>query len=194
MSFGGFDKVKHPGPGQSEAYYGYTCGHCGREVSGIVVATYQYGDHVDWLLCPSCGKGSVHSDGVFPRPVYGVEIDGLPDMVKKAYQEARNCMSVTSYTACELICRSILMHVSVEKGADINQSFEAYVSFLEKNGYITPVMKDWVKLIKEHGNKAAHKLESPDRNRAECTFMFTLELLRLIYEMNHVAGKYISKK
>jgi len=194
MSFGGYDKVHHPSLDKSEAYYVYTCGHCGREVSGIVVAIYQYGDHVDWLLCPSCGKGSVHSDDIFPRPVYGVDIDGLPAMVQQAYQEARNCMSVNSYTACELICRNILMHVAVEKGADENQSFEAYILYLEKNGYVTPPMKEWVKLIKEHGNKAAHRLELPNRNRAECTFMFTLELLRLIYEMNHVASKFTSKK
>ena len=55
---------------------------------------------------------------------------------------------------------------------------------------ITPPMKGWVDLIRQHGNKATHSLESPDKKRAESTLMFTAELLRLIYEMEHLSMQY----
>jgi hypothetical protein len=194
MSFSGREYIKHPHSDENGSYYAYKCGHCQRDVSGIVVALYQAGyDHIDWLICPSCGKGSVHSGDVFPRPIYGLDIEGLPTKVFEAYQEARNCMSVSSYISCELICRNILMYVAVEKGAKPNLSFVDYLSYLEAKGYITATMKEWVSLIREHGNDAAHDLELPNMTRAECTFMFTLELLRLVYEMNHVAKRFTSK-
>ena len=51
-------------------------------------------------------------------------------------------------------------------------------------------MKKWVDLIRKHGNISTHKLESPEKTRAESTIMFTAELLRIIYEMEHIANSY----
>ena len=51
-------------------------------------------------------------------------------------------------------------------------------------------MKRWVDLIRKHGNEATHKLDAPDKARAESTVMLTAELLRVIYEMEHMASKY----
>ena len=51
-------------------------------------------------------------------------------------------------------------------------------------------MKGWVDVIRQHGNKATHELDEPDRNRAESTVMFTAELLRLTCEMEHLAKRY----
>ncbi len=196
MTFDGYAHINHPRLDQPQAYRNYTCGHCGNKVSGIVVANYQYGYHdVKWLICTSCGDGSVCSSHgqIFPTISYGPIIEGLPELINRAYQEARDCISVDAFTACELICRRILMHVAVEKGAKQDQSFSEYLSFLEDKGYVTPPMKGWVDLIRQHGNKAAHLLEPPDRKRSESTLMFTAELLRLIYEMEHMANQYASK-
>lgn len=51
-------------------------------------------------------------------------------------------------------------------------------------------MKSWVDLIRQHGNNSTHKLAIADPKRAQSTLMFTGELLRLIYEMEHVAKQY----
>jgi hypothetical protein len=51
-------------------------------------------------------------------------------------------------------------------------------------------MRPWVKLIKDHGNAATHKLETRNRERAEGTLQFTAQLLRSIYEMQHLADKF----
>ncbi len=86
------------------------------------------------------------------------------------------------------------MSISVDRGADESKAFTYYLKYLEDEGYITPPMKDWVGLIREHGNKSTHKIEAPDRQRAESTFMFTAELLRIIYEMDDLAQRYLPEE
>ncbi len=85
------------------------------------------------------------------------------------------------------------MHVAVDKGAKEGDTFGSYLTYLENQGYVTPPMKGWVDLIRQHGNKSTHRLESPDRKRAESTLMLTAELLRLIYEMQYMAMQYTPK-
>jgi len=195
MKFLGIDELTHPDTREEEGRYTYTCGYCNTMVSGFVVSAYDTVlGHVRWVLCTNCGYGSVVNDGrLYPKTLFGPIIEGLPQNVEEAYQEARSCMSVSAYTACELLCRKILMHIAVEKGAKEGESFSEYLSILGEKGYITPPMGKWVDLIRQHGNKAAHLLEPPDRTRAESTIMFTAELLRLIYEMEHMANQYTPK-
>ena len=197
MEYGGHRYItKHDGSDRA-SWYSYTCGYCNTKISGAVVCGYYPSPihTIKWLLCPNCGDGSVLAlDGnVYPGVPFGPNIEGLPDNILEAYKEARSCMSVNAFTSCELICRKILMHVAVEKGANEGDSFINYLSYLEGKGFITPPMKNWVDLIRQHGNKATHLLESPDKKRAESTIMFTAELLRLIYEMEHISKKYIEK-
>jgi hypothetical protein len=78
----------------------------------------------------------------------------------------------------------------VEKGAKEAETFAAYLTHLESQGFITPPMKGWVNLIRQHGNKSTHELAAPDKERAESTVMFTAELLRLTYEMEFLAKKF----
>jgi len=209
MGFKGHRHIVKPDGSTEEAWETYVCGHCNTKVTGAVVAKYswQKGARITitnkWLLCPNCSLGSVIIDtigvgkigtNVFPGCPFGPKLQGLPDDVEAAYEEARRCMEANSYTAAELLCRKILMHVAVEKGAREGESFASYLSYLENNGYVTPPMKTWVDLIRQHGNKATHKLEAPEKERAQSTVMFTAELLRLIYEMEYLANEYVSSE
>ena len=192
MGFPGHRHIVKPDGSSDNSWLAYTCAYCGTKVTGAVVAIYQ-NDPVDvrWLLCPNCTEGSVKSRGrLSPGPEFGPKIDGLPTDVAAAYGEARRCMQVTAYTAAELICRKILMHVAVDKGAPEGESFANYLSFLESKGYITPPMKGWVDLIRKSGNDATHRIAAPARESAESNVMFTAELLRLVYEMESMAAKY----
>jgi len=195
VKFLGLDKVKHPDYRDEESRHSYTCGHCNKDVSGVVVSTYHTVlGRVNWVLCTHCGYGSVINDGLlYPNSSFGPVIEGLPELVLEAYTEARNCYSLNAFTATELICRKILMHVAVEKGAKEKETFQFYLDFLGEKGYITPPMTKWVDLIRQHGGKATHLIEKPDRKRAESTLMFTAELLRLIYEMDYLANQYTPK-
>lgn len=194
MGFPGHSGINRPGGQDPNSWFTFACAHCGTKGSGAVLAWHKIDDKttVRWLMCTSCDDGSVLAkDGnVYPGIAFGPKIDGLPNEVGEAYKEARSCMSVNAFTACELICRKILMHIAVEKGAKEGETFAAYLSHLESKGYVTPPMKGWVDLIRKHGNESTHQINSPDRTRAESTLMFTAELLRLTYEMEYLANKY----
>jgi hypothetical protein len=187
-------RIKTSDSSSKRSWVGFTCGHCGVAVSGVVIAWLDKENTlIQWVHCPSCALGSTIIDGkAFPGAAFGPEIQGLPQNVNESYEEARRCMEVNALTAAELVCRKILMHVAVEKGAKEGDSFVSYISYLEKNGYITPPMKPWVDIIRKHGNTSTHIIEPPSRERAESTVMFTAELLRLTYEMEHIANKFIS--
>ncbi len=189
MTFKGHRAISHPGGSSEESWLKYTCAHCGVEVSGAVVAYYRT---IRWLCCPNCGDGSVRDQGgiIHPGVLFGPEIEGLPADIAEAYNEARRSMSIAAFTGAELICRKVLMHVGVEKGADEGKNFAFYLDYLKSQAYITPAMDTWVDLIRQHGNTAAHVIEEPNRERAESTLMFTAELLRIVYEMEHLARQY----
>lgn len=190
MKFKGHKAIRYvTQPQDEDAWWAYQCGHCGYNVTGAVVAI---GDQVRWLQCTNCGFGSVlNGAAVYPGVSFGPAIEGLPGETAQAYDEARRCMSVNAYTATELICRKILMHVAVDKGAEEGKSFLEYIDYLEAQGHIAPGMKDWVDLIRRHGNLSTHSLERPDRARAESSLLFTAELLRIVYEMEHKSKPYL---
>ncbi|ELB2184812.1 DUF4145 domain-containing protein [Vibrio parahaemolyticus] len=199
MSFQGHRSVSRHDGSSEDSWEAYSCGHCGTKVSGAVIASYEWIDNFGhtqvnkWLLCPQCVRPSTKFNHyLFPGTQFGPKVQGLPEEVEASYSEARRCMEVNAFTAAELICRKILMHVAVDKGAKEGESFAKYLDYLEKSGYVTPPMKGWVDLIRQHGNKSTHKLESPEKERAQSTVMFTAELLRLVYEMEFMYKQYSS--
>jgi hypothetical protein len=170
-------------------WFQYYCAHCDSQVSGAVIGRY---DHTatKLLFCPTCLKGSVYVAGVIsPSAKFGATLEGLPPDVASAYDEARRCMSVNAYVASELICRKILMHIAVDKGAKEGESFVSYLNHLEAKGYITLPIKGWADTIRQNANEATHELKVISRQRAEATVIFTVELLRLVYEMEYLNSK-----
>src|SRR4030066_221950 len=114
----GHRMLNKPDGSTKEGWKAYKCGHCGHDVSGAVVAwgSDENGYKAYWLQCPKCGDGSFidRYDKLFPGAKFGPVIEGLPEDIKQAYQEARDCLAVNATTASELICRKILMHVAVD--------------------------------------------------------------------------------
>ena len=163
----------------------HKCGACGRAVSLIVVAQHVK-LKIRWFACPSCKQGSVSIDGkIYPRRLLGDDVKGLPETIQPAYLEARRSISTECYTACEMVCRKILMNVAVDKGAPEGKSFAGYIDYMVEAGYITITMKPWVDKIKENGNDAAHEIRTPNLNRTKSTLKFTMFLLKNVYETEH---------
>lgn len=201
MSFQGHRSISRSDGSTPDSWETYICGHCGTKVSGAVVASYGWQDNIrnsytnQWLLCTSCSKPSAKlNNALYPGAKFGPSVQGLPSEVDASYSEARRCMEVNAFTAAELICRKILMHIAVDKGAKEGEPFAAYLTYLEKEGFVTPPMKGWVDIIRKNGNSSTHKLEEPQKERAQSTVMFTAELLRLVYEMEFMAKQYTTKK
>lgn len=170
----------------SEAFQKITCPHCDRDVVAAVLAAYDHAPSAKWLRCPGCGKGSTINDNALtPSPLPGEMVDGLPADVDSAFKEARRSLGASAYTASELMCRKILMHVAVDKHADPGKTFAYYLNYLESQGHLTPPMKPWVDMIRQNGNIATHEIPATDEHRALTTLSFTTQLLRLVYEMTH---------
>jgi hypothetical protein len=73
--------------------------------------------------------------GITPGPRPGSNLRGLPEDVARAYGEARDAASVNAWTATEMMCRKILMHVAVDKGAKPGEIFAHYIGHLAAEGY-----------------------------------------------------------
>jgi len=83
------------------------------------------------------------------------------------------------------------MHIAVDKGDVEGRNFAEYLNFLESNGYITPVMKPWVDVIRKNGNVATHEIPPADSARAMGTLAFTAQLLKIIYEMDYKVAQFL---
>ncbi|MGC1214380.1 MAG: DUF4145 domain-containing protein [Micromonospora sp.] len=174
----------------------YVCPHCGATTNAAVIANTNpnySSDNVTWSRCMGCDLGIVENNGtVSPSPLVGERVDGLPAEVGAAYLEARKTAGWGAYTSCELMCRKILMHIAVDKGAEEGKSFVQYLDHLLTTGYITPPMRPWLDLIRTHGNLSTHRLEAASQERAYNTLAFTTQLLRLMYEMDHRAQSFMT--
>jgi hypothetical protein len=108
----------------------------------------------------------------------------LPSDVAQAWQEAGLAHSVAAYTAAEIMCRKILMHLAVDKaGAQPGSSFVSYVGALESAGYVTTGLKPIVDQVRTRGNVANHDLPASSEQDSLTTLTITQHLLEAIYEL-----------
>ena len=117
-------------------------------------------------------------------------MEGLPIDVSQIYNEIRQCFSVHAYTSVGLLCRKLIMHIAVDKEAEKNKSFQYYINYLEEQGYISTTIKSWADLIRKGGNSANHEIIFLDEMQAQMIFNFTMQLLRIIYEMEFLSKEY----
>ena len=117
-----------------------------------------------------------------PGPLLGRSVSDLPKDVESLYEVARQCLSVNSPTAAAMVCRKILMHVAVEKGAKKGETFKAYVNFLYDQHHIPEASGRWVDHIRNKGNDANHEISLVSKEDAKGLVGFTEVLLKIIYE------------
>ena len=149
---------------------------------------------------PDCGRPTFvtfnHGKvvGQYPRPLRaGTPVQGLPGGVKGLYLEAAACLMNRSYTASVMVCRALLMHIAVEKGAEEGKSFAHYVDYLDNQNYFPRDVKKTVNHIRDQGNDANHKIVLRNENDAHATFNFLELLLRNVYEVQHIEERRLAK-
>ncbi len=166
----------------------YTCAHCDSLVGCAAGWTLQReGSGQDYLftirVCPFCKQPTyARPDAQFPAPAFGESVQGLPPDVETLYQETRNCTGANAYTPAVLACRKILMHIAVDKGATPDQTFQQYVEYLAKSGFVPPDGRGWVDHIRSKGNDANHQIITMTKQDAEDLILFVGMLLKFIYE------------
>jgi hypothetical protein len=194
-----------------ETYYSprtFRCGHCGLNVAastgfgrreysqnakrmiaqGQLVRTPGSKSNDDTLvqliaICPKCAKPTFwDGDNQIPGSTFGDNVSHLPTDIDALYRESRNCMAVFAYTAGAMACRKILMNIAVAKGAKENQSFKAYVDYLDTKGYVPPDGKAWVNHIRDKGNDANHEIPATSKEDLTDLLTFTQVLLQIIFE------------
>jgi hypothetical protein len=74
------------------------------------------------------------------------------------------------------------MHIAVEQGAKVGESFLTYVEFLASSGYVPPNGKGWVDHIRQKGNEANHEIKLMTVEDATELISFSEMLLKFIYE------------
>jgi Domain of unknown function (DUF4145) len=134
--------------------------------------------------CSFCGKPTYfnEADKQYPGAPFGNAVKSLPFNVAALYDEARNCMTVNSFTAAVLTCRKLLMHLAAEKGAPTGKSFLEYVEFLSQKGYVPPDGRGWVDHIRQKGNEANHEIKIMAEADAKDLIAFSEMLLKFVYE------------
>lgn len=169
------------------------CGTCRLVVEEIVVKAEVtgrsgYGDSVvtTWMQCPACREGSVRTRDGSTHPVAPAfsDVAALPTDVATAWREARLAHSVGAYTASDIMCRKILMHLAVDATASPpGKSFVSYVDDLVLEGYVTKGLRPVVDLVRQRGNAANHELPASTDRECLVTLQVTEHLLRSAYEL-----------
>ena len=181
------------------------CPNCEMENTCIIVANYLGTDtapktyRYETILVPNiilvaCCKCNVkflfYNDVSYKLTDLEECAEELQDEIKSAYKEAVRCLSIDAYTTTTMMCRKILMLISMDLGADKNKGFKYYVDYLEENGYITQLIKNWTSYVRVGGNDANHKIESINDQYAMNIFMFVTALLVRVHTMEYLPAEY----
>lgn len=149
------------------------------------------------VLCPGCGSPThvthpgTTSNRQIPESSYGVYVSGIKDKdISALFNEARNCISASSFTAAILCCRKLLMHVAVDLGADKDKGFAYYADYLKTQNHVTPASEGWLKAIKSRGNEENHEIKLAKSDEAKDTVDFITMLLQTVYEYPNRAAEH----
>jgi Domain of unknown function (DUF4145) len=162
----------------------FRCGHCGFNVANDKGYFDNGSNYRRIYVCPNCDQPTIFSEGghQYPGVAPGNEVQQVPKELAQLYLEARNCCSVSAFTASVLTSRKTLMNIAVQQGAKEGLKFIEYVEYLAANGFIPPNGKGWVDHIRKKGNEATHEIALMGQPDAEELVAFTEMLLKFIYE------------
>jgi Domain of unknown function (DUF4145) len=165
--------------------FSWICGYCGQGVS-VVGPTWGGFDVRALYLCPMCEEPSVvAADGHLSPPTKAFPpVKHLQTDVEAAWDESVAAFGNGAYTAAEMMCRKILMHIAVDvAGSAPGKKFAEYISDLEGSGYIITGLTPRIDDIRTRGNAANHELPSSTEEEARRTLAVTRYLLVSVYEL-----------
>lgn len=162
----------------------YRCGYCGFDVSsheGLQTA----GQAAFTRICGQCNCPTFFSGmGLqVPGPRPGYPLNKLPTDIAGLYEEARSSRAANAFTGAVMLCRKLLMHIAVEKGAATGKNFKEYVQWLIDERYAPRGAEQWVDFIRDRANEANHEIMLMTEADADGILNLTEQLLRNVYEL-----------
>lgn len=169
----------------------YRCGYCETHVPRYKGYSAK-GGNATISICHNCNLPTYFDpQGLqVPQPPLGGRVEGLPDSVGLACQEAREALGVRAPTAAGMMLRKLLMNVAVARGGEVDRGFQYYADYLAEQNLVPPDCQEWVQRVRDKGNEANHEIPQLEQAEAEDLLEFTEMLLRFMYEFPHrMSGK-----
>ncbi len=163
----------------------YRCGYCSFDVASTSGLQTDGSHRAVLRVCPHCNGPTFFAvDGSqWPGPKLGLQVASLPPDAQAIYEEARSSIAANAPSGSVMLCRKILMHTAVEKGAKKGLTFQGYVRWLVKERYAPRGAEQWLDYIRNRGNEANHEIVVMTRDDAIGVLRFTEALLRDVYEL-----------
>jgi hypothetical protein len=181
---------------EEEAGVRYTCGFCGADVGPSRHYRKDHGsdEYAAFVyLCPVCNRPTYickDLDEQAPGRLVGGSLVGITDPdVERLYGEARKALASGAPSASVMVCRKLLMHIAVEKGAEKNEKFAYYALYLLDQHIIGEPLAEAVKHIKNQGNKENHELDVSLPEDATALLKLVEFVLASIYELPALVPK-----
>ena len=164
----------------------FVCGVCNHKVASVTgfVGKDPHGRILARAhVCPNCTELNIlGQSGSWPSVAPGSAVESLPENIEAHYSEARRAAGAGASTASVLVCRKLLMNISVAQGAAEGLKFIEYVNYLADQNFIPPNGKGWVDYIRTRGNEATHEILLMKPDDAMKLILFIEMLLKFIYE------------
>ena len=138
------------------------------------VETEYHGDAYSIAMCPSCASPFLLKQArytllgdnetftkeelIYPR-VVALALSGVPDSVRRAYEQAQRSFLTSSFDACALMCRRSLEALCTSFNVE-GEKLAAKLKTLAARGIIEARLVDWAHGVRLVGNEAAHDTET----------------------------------
>jgi hypothetical protein len=174
-----------------------------------IVSSYFQQKHYDVALCPRCdspflleqtingvpGEVELPADFKILYPSQTrLPLDGVPEPVRRAYEQALKSFSTALYEPCALMCRRCLEGICKSQGAK-GASLDAKLQSLQTSGVIDLRMIEWAHCVRMLGNEAAHDFDAAvSREDARDVLDFVEALLIYIFVINLRLKEFKSRR
>jgi hypothetical protein len=137
------------------------------------IGTEYHGEHYYVCLCGRCSQPFLIRQSLYGVPaefesvtdekiLYPIEkklpLDGVPNIIRTAYDQAARSFSASLFEPCVLMCRKCLEATCKTLGAqgrDLNTRLQS----LYDGGHIDSRLLNWAREIRLVGNEAAHDID-----------------------------------
>jgi hypothetical protein len=173
------------------------------------IETEYHGDAYLVAICPKCdspfllkqSRYTVLGDSetvtreelIYPK-FTSLPLGGVPEPVRRAFEQAQRSFATSSFDACALMCRRSLEALCKSFGVE-GRTLEVKLTALAGRQIIEARLVDWAHGIRHVGNEAAHDTDSEvSKEDARDALDFTEALLTYVFVLNQRFETFSSRR